>query len=228
MAQWLIPPNLHSEIEGGPLCPFHEHALGVKDGRIPRYTDSHACVRCVSALTEGRLSLDVHRIHKTWRRRFLEFWSFVDIADQDECWEWRGKKHPRSDSTFFVIPRFWGTGRQYGAARVATWFTWGDIGRLPIKHTCGNNSCCNPLHIRVRGVPHYFLNRHLQALDLEFNSHKLLSETQVFLETTRDRDPKRFENITKTNRLWIEARLNSDGPIQMDGMLNAGIPAPSE
>ena len=95
MAQWPIPPDLHSEIEGGPFCPFHEHSLGSRDGRIPRYTDSHACVRCISALTEGRLSLDVHKIHRTFRRRFLEFWSFVEIGDPDECWNWHGNTHSK-------------------------------------------------------------------------------------------------------------------------------------
>ena len=62
MAQWALPPDLHTKIESGPICFFHEHSIGSRDGQIPRYSDSHACVRCVSALTEGRLSLDVHKI----------------------------------------------------------------------------------------------------------------------------------------------------------------------
>ena len=98
---------------------------------------THACVRCVSALTEGRLSLDVHRIHRSHRRRFLEFWSFVEIREPDECWPWHGPKHSANNSTYFSYPRHWGKGRQYSAPRVAFWLTWGDIGRLPIKHTCG-------------------------------------------------------------------------------------------
>ena len=77
MAQWPIPPNLHSKIEGGPVCFCKDHSIGSKDGRIPRYSDSHACVRCISSLTEGRLSLDIHEIEKKHRRRFLEFWSFL-------------------------------------------------------------------------------------------------------------------------------------------------------
>lgn len=215
MAQWPLPPDLHSRIEGGPLCPFHEHSIGSKDGRVPRYDDSHACVRCVSALTEGRLTLDVHRIHKTYRRRFLEFWSFVEIRtkDPDECWPWHGQYHSRANSSYFPIPRHWNKGRQYSAPRVATWFTWGDIGRLPIKHICGDNNCCNPLHIRIKGVPHYFHNRHMQLVDLEFSSHKLIHETQSFLETTLEKDPKSFLRMEKSNKLWIDFRLNADGPI---------------
>ena len=143
------------------------------------------------------LNLDVHKIERKYRRRFLEFWSFVEIKDADECWPWRGKYHSRSNSSYFPIPRHWGSGRQYSAQRVAAWFTWGDIGRLPIKAVCGNNNCCNPLHLRVKGVPHFFHNRHIQLVDLEFSSNKLTHETQLFLETTCEKDPRRFEKIQK-------------------------------
>ena len=213
MAQWAIPPKLHSVTEGGPLCFHADHNIGSKDGRIPRYNDSHACVRCISALTEGRLSLDVHRIDKKYRRRFLEFWSFVEIRGPTECWPWRGKYHSRSNSSYFPIPRHWGSGRQYSAPRVAAWFTWGDIGRLPIKPICGDNNCCNPLHLRIKGVPHYFHDRHMQVMDLEFSSNKLAGETQLFLETTYDKDPKRFEQIQKANKIWIDFRLAANGPV---------------
>lgn len=163
MAQWALPPDLHSQIEGGPLCFHSDHNIGAKDGLIPRYKDSHACVRCVAALTEGRLALDVHRIEKIHRRRFLEFWSFVEMGGANDCWPWRGKYHTRCSSSYFPIPRFWGKGRQYSASRVAAWLTWGDIGRLPIKNICGDNNCCNPLHIKIKGVPHFY---HRRKLDL--------------------------------------------------------------
>jgi hypothetical protein len=117
------------------------------------------------------------------------------------------------------MPRHWNAGRQYSAPRVATWFTWGDIGRLPIKTICGDNNCCNPLHIRIKGVPHFFHNRHLQLIDLEFSSHKLTSETTDFLITTREKDPKRFQRMEKSNKLWIDFRLNNDGPV--DALLMA-------
>ena len=213
MSQWAIPPKLHSKTEGGPVCFHCEHSIGSKDGLIPRYTDSHACVRCISSLTEGRLSLDVHKIERRYRRRFLEFWSFVEIRSPEECWPWRGKFHSRSNSSYFPMPRHWGSGRQYSAPRVAAWFTWGDIGRLPIKAVCGDNNCCNPLHLRVKGVPHFFHNRHLQTVDLEFSSNKLTHETQLFLETTHDKDPKRFKKIQAANRMWIDFRLAANGPL---------------
>lgn len=219
MARWPIPPDLHTRTIGGPLCPHAEHSIGSRDGRVPRYDDSHACVRCIAGLTEGRLSLDVHKIEKTHRRRFLEFWSYVEIRGLDECWPWHGPMHTKSNSSYFPIPRFWNHGRQYSAPRVATWYTWGDIGRLPIKHTCGNNNCCNPLHIRVLGVPHYFKHRNLDTIDLEFSTSKLASETIDFLQQTKDLDPKRFEKIEKHNKLWIDFRLNSDKPVSSEEII---------
>jgi hypothetical protein len=218
MGRWALPPNLHSEIMGGPLCFFHEHCIGSRDGRIPRYSDSHACVRCISSLTEGRVSLDVHKIHRKHRRRFLEFWSLVEVADPDECWNWHGPHNSVSGTDYFPVPRYWHTSRQFSAARVATWFTWGDIGRLPIKHLCDNRSCCNPLHIRIKGVPHYYHNCRLQSIDLEFSSRKLNSETQLYLQTLRERNPSRFERLESHSQLWLDFRLNADGPISRESL----------
>ena len=91
----------------------------------------------------------------------------------------------------------------------------------PIKPICGNNHCCNPLHWRAKGVPHYHVNRHMQKIDLEFSSNKLQHETQLFLETTLERDPKRFEKLQKANKLWIDFRLNSDKPVQIEDLIKA-------
>ena len=212
MSQWRIPPDLHSHISGGPVCFHKDHSIGCLDGRIPRYTDSHACIKCVSALTEGRFSLDVHQIHKKHRKTFLQFWTMVDIQGPDDCWEWHGKQ-TRSGQPIFDISRHWTSGRGFSCQRSAVWFTHGDVGRLPIKAMCGNPSCCNPLHLRVKGVNHFFHRRHLKTIDLEFNSRKLIGETTLFLQTVRDRDPIQFKKIQQQNQLWIEARIAAGGPL---------------
>ena len=53
----------------------------------------------------------------------------------------------------------------------------------------------------------------MQLIDWEFNSNKLTHETQLFLETTCEKDPRRFEKIQKANRLWIDFRLQASGPL---------------
>lgn len=212
MAQWLIPQDLHSRVVQGPPCTFMEHSYGSLDGRIPRYDDSHACVRCIGALTEGRLDLSINKIHKSHRRRFLEFWSFVAIADPDDCWDWQGHVYGNGSSSYFPFPRHWSKGRQYSAPRVAAWFTWGDIGRLPITHSCNNNFCCNPLHIRVRGVNHFYCGRHLRTIELASSRNRLIRDTQEFLEITQSQLPEVFRRIESVNDEWIRQRIARDSP----------------
>jgi hypothetical protein len=206
-----IGSELNSEIVMGPACPFSAHSIGSRDGLIPRYSRSQACVRCVSAITEGRVSLDVHRIHRDWRRRFLEFWTFVEIGEPEECWPWRGPRDPnRANSGYHGLSRPWLSGRRrskYGAARVAGWFTWGDFGKLPYTHSCDDASCCNPLHLRIQKVPHYFHNRRLDVINLRFDSRKLLDETLAFAELTRMRQPLRYRRMERINKQWLDYRL---------------------
>lgn len=221
--KWILPSDgLHKEVTMGPLCPFSAHSIGSRDGNIPRYSDSQACVRCIAALTEGRVSLDVHRIHRSWRRRFLEFWTFVEIGDPKECWEWHGATvRGNPNATRHAMKRHWITGTStpsFSAPRIAAWLSWGDFGRLPIEHTCQNPSCCNPLHIRVVGVPHFHHNRKLDVIDLRFNALKLQNETLSFAQLTRARQPLRFKRLERINQGWLDyvlrdSDLSLEGPI---------------
>lgn len=213
MPQWPLPKNLHSQVGSGPLCPFSAHLIGSKDGTIARYSDSHACVRCTAALTEGRLDLDAARIHPLWRRRFLEFWSLVEIDDPDTCWIWQGARHSKSNTPIYAIPRHWSSARQWSAKRAAIWLSWGDIGRLPIVSLCGNPDCVNPLHLRIKGVPHYHHGAVLGTIDLTFAAGQLGLHTQRFLEATKAKDPLHFARLQQINRLWIDARVKAEGPI---------------
>ena len=224
MAQWPLPPSrlLHKEISGGPLCFYKEHNIGARDGRIPRYSDSHSCVRCVAALSEGRFSIDVHKIDKKHRKNFLSFWSMVDIQGPDDCWNWHGKK-TAAGKCINPLPRHWTSGREFSASRSAVWFGHGDVGRLPIKRLCDNPLCCNPLHLRVQGIPHFFHRRHLKSIDLEFSRRKLIGETSLFLTTMQDKNPTNFKSLQAQNELWIQARIAANKPISSDAMVREVI-----
>ena len=223
MARWGLPDDLHSRITSGPLCPFHDHAVGSLDGLIPRYDDSHACVRCIGALTEGRLELNVRRIHPQFRRRFLEFWSFVDIAHTSDCWIWRGPVHRSTQSSYFPFPRHWSDAGQYSAPRIATWLTWGDIGRLPIQPVCEDKLCCNPLHIRVLGVPHFHHNRRLATIELNATARQLVADTTEFLQVTREQAPARFRRIEKLSADWIRLRAEAGEPLPPELIQQGGL-----
>jgi len=201
---------------------------------IPRYKHGMACVRCVAQLAEGRVSLDIHRIHRSWRRRFLEFWSLVDIGDPDECWDWHGgrsKGIPRHS-----MNRGWvaaavarGPRNYYAPSRVAAWFSWGDFGQLNIERICGDPNCCNPLHVRVKGVPHFYFNRRLETIDFSFDARKLRNDTQDFLELTRIRQPMRFKRLQRINNDWIRYRLSdSDLPLVPPSDEGEGFNEPQE
>lgn len=208
-----LDDDFDKEIVMGPHCPFSAHSIGSRDGLIPRYADSHACVRCVAGLVEGRVSLDIHRIHRSWRRRFLEFWSLVEIDDPDDCWEWRGVSASKyRQATYHGMSRHWVKTKSgytnFSAPRVAGWFSWGDFGRLPLEHICGENTCCNPLHIKVVGVPHFCFNRRISNIDFHFDARKLRSETLSFLELTKQRQPLRYQRLQRINGEWIDYRLS--------------------
>lgn len=216
MARWAIPENLHSHIAPGPLCLFREHAIGSVDGEIPRYSDSHACVRCIAALSEGRISLNIRHIMPRLRRRFLEFWSLVDIRSVDECWPWRGPLYRDGSSSYFPFPRHWSSSRQFSAPRVATWFSWGDIGRLPMENICGDNLCCNPLHIRVRGVTHFHRNRRLANFNLTNGASQLIDDTSEFILISHEQAPGRLRRLEQLSEDWIRARIEAGGALPVD------------
>jgi len=55
----------------------------------------------------------------------------------------------------------------------------------------------------------------MALVDLEFSSNKLIHETHSFLETTKEKDPRNFQRMEKSNKLWIDFRLLADGPIDL-------------
>ena len=82
--------NLSNTAEEGELCIYTGHSIGRFSGHSMRFDSHQACVRCVAAAREGRLSFDIDRLLKRERRRALKFWSQVDIGAPDECWMWNG------------------------------------------------------------------------------------------------------------------------------------------
>lgn len=70
-----------------------------------------------------------------------DFWSYVDVKDEDSCWPRKGKS----------LSEYWCAkldGKSCKAHRVAWELTYGPIpkGKL-ILHRCDNKPCCNPKHL---------------------------------------------------------------------------------
>lgn len=72
------------------------------------------------------------------------FWSRVNQAGDDECWEWTGS---RSKSGYGSI-RF---RTRYVSTHILAWTLTNGREPLPgmyILHSCDNRPCCNPTHLR--------------------------------------------------------------------------------
>ena len=107
--------NLSNTAEEGELCIYTGHSIGRFSGHSMRFDSHQACVRCVAAAREGRMSFDIDRLLKRERRRALKFWSQVDIGAPDECWMWNGCINKRTKQPQFA----W---RRHGKLRLLSTF----------------------------------------------------------------------------------------------------------
>ncbi len=75
----------------------------------------------------------------------LRFWSKVDIAPVEMCWEWLA-----SISKPSPYPRFKLGDKTITAHRAAWTLAYGPIPkRLLVRHKCDNPKCCNPAHLEL-------------------------------------------------------------------------------
>ncbi len=140
--------QMSNTAEEGELCIYSGHSIGRFSSTSMRFDSHQACVRCVAAAREGRLSFNIDRLLKRERKRALKFWSQVDISNPDQCWDWQGCINKRTGQPQFSWRRHGiSSSTQHHPQRVAMWFTWGDLGFTGVKSICGNKYCCNPFHL---------------------------------------------------------------------------------
>jgi hypothetical protein len=174
--------QLSNTAEEGELCLYSGHAIGRFSSTSMRFDSHQACVRCVAAAREGRMSFDIDRLLKRERKRALRFWSQVDIRQPDECWNWEGCINKRTQQPQFSWRRHGiSSSTQHHPQRVAMWFTWGDLGYAGVKTTCGNKYCCNPFHLIPQKIGVFVDDdSYAESFELQCQLHTLKQQIAEF------------------------------------------------
>ena len=219
--------NLSNTAEEGPLCIYTGHSIGRFSSSSMRFDSHQACVRCVAAAREGRMSLDVDLLLKREQKRALKFWSKVDIGQPDECWEWQGYKAPGTGMPQFPWRRPGISGStQHHPQRVAMWYTWGDLGYTGVKSTCGNKYCCNPFHLIPQKIGVFVdADSYLESFELQCQIHTLRQKVAEYTleEAMKEQEKamKEMENDARADLIFTPDTAFSDRfETVMDDILN--------
>ena len=175
--------NLSNTSVEGELCLYSGHSLGRFSSSSMRYDSHNACIRCVAAAREGRLSLDIDRLLASHRTKALKFWSQVDIGALDECWNWKGCLNKRTQMPQFSFRRLGiSTSTQHHPQRVAMWLSWGDLGITQVKPICGNRFCCNPFHLIPQKIGVFVdQDSYIESFELACQLHTLKQQVAEYV-----------------------------------------------
>ena len=187
--------QMSNTAEEGELCLYTGHSLGQFSTHSMRYDSHQACVRCVAAAREGRMSFDISKLLKKNRLKALKFWSQEDIGDPNECWDWQGNINKRTKQPQFAWRRHGiSSSTQHHPQRVAMWFTWGDLGFTGVKTTCGNKYCCNPFHLIPQNVGVFVdHDSYLDSFELACELHTLKQQVAEYVMEQAIKEQERMD-----------------------------------
>jgi hypothetical protein len=188
--------QLSNTAEEGELCLYAGHSVGRFSSTSMRFDSHQACVRCVAAAREGRLSFDIDRLLKKEQKRALKFWSQVEIGSPEDCWNWKGCINKRTEQPQFAWRRHGiSSSTQHHPQRVAMWFTWGDLGFTGVKTICGNKYCCNPFHIIPQKIGVFVdHDSYAESFELQCQLHTLKQRVAEYvIEEAMKEQEKQFE-----------------------------------
>lgn len=162
---------------------------------------THSCQLCVEDISKGTIGFSLDRLTPTAQPKARKFWSRVDLSSLDDCWQWTA---PNIGSYIGftwerrpIRKRF-----HFHPIHIATWLTWGDIGRASTISRCGHRRCVNPLH----NIPEFLGDIDVDTLidldALHLDYQLLLRQLKSFHQQSLDK------NSTAPNA-WILERYSS-------------------
>ena len=159
---------------------------------------THACLLCNDNISKGSIGFSLDRLTHPAQLKARKFWAKVDFSSLDDCWQWTAPKIS-SYIAFTWDRRPIRTRFIFHPIHVATWLTWGDIGRSATVSLCGHRRCVNPLH----NIPSFLDAADIstlvdrQALELDYQllrSQLSSSHEQVINKLASTSNPLRLEH----------------------------------
>lgn len=134
-------------------------------GDLRKFNSNGRCVNCSRKLRTS--SIDIKK----------KFWSYINIKDKDDCWEWQKSTNSRGYGIICI-----GNKKRESSHRYAYRITHGEIPEgLLVLHHCDNKKCCNPKHLYIgtyKDNSNDAIGRDRQAKGESHGNHKL-TENQV-------------------------------------------------
>jgi len=132
---------------------YKEFDIADKDYEVNLRTEENQLIN--SFRNNDKLYNTIKRIEEL-PKRFLRddvkqsFLSKINIAGDDECWEWRGRINNKGYG--HIKWEEDGRKKQITVHKIAYYYfkdEW--VNNLFIMHTCNNKKCCNPNHLKIGG-----------------------------------------------------------------------------
>ena len=200
-----------SEPYQGLPCLHNKH----KGQTVWRDGRTHACQLCNHDIASGSLGFSLDRLSHEAQLKARRFWSHVTFGSLDDCWQW--KAPPIGSYIAFTWDRRPIRKRFiFHVIHVASWLTWGDIGRGETISLCGQRRCVNPLHNIPASISDTDV---LEKLDLDFldKDYKLLlSQLNTDYKELVDSASDEF-----SNPLGFERRILRSLPHPIDDYTSA-------
>jgi hypothetical protein len=156
-------------------CP-HGHTI--------RDKEKHWCYHCVRRIQSNLCGFDLNYLNPFYKTKYHQLWARVQIGSFTDCWPVLapGTGAPKR----ICMPSYRSAFSKQQAENITVMKAiyqccWGDVGSLTVSRICGNNRCCNPLHM-VTSWNRLLPPHHLTPFETTFIAERLLHYEKLRLD----------------------------------------------